>query len=108
MSGDHDCDCDCVVDVNTESGSSRGNSGGGCFIATAAYGSPLEHQVVLLQEFRDNVLSHSAVGRNFIELYYKFSPSVADRIKLNNSARFITRGLLYPIVTAVKFLKIVR
>jgi hypothetical protein len=49
VSDDYDgCDCDCVVDVNTESGSSRGNSGGGCFIATAAYGSYAEPNVLIL------------------------------------------------------------
>ena len=56
--------------------------GGGCLIATAAYGSELAPQVQLLREIRDNQLmnteSGSAFMSSFNEAYYSFSPYIAD------------------------------
>ncbi len=48
-----------------------------CFIATAAYGSYLHKYVVVLKDFRDNVLKQYSLGRKFIDLYYTHSPRVA-------------------------------
>lgn len=56
-------------------------SNGGCYIATAVYGSYDAPQVMVLRSFRDNTLAHSAFGRLFIKVYYKFSPPIADRLK---------------------------
>jgi hypothetical protein len=56
--------------------------GGGCLIATAAYGTELSSQVQLLREIRDNVLLDTQSGTAFMagfnQFYYSFSPSVAD------------------------------
>ncbi|HET9693687.1 MAG TPA: CFI-box-CTERM domain-containing protein, partial [Steroidobacteraceae bacterium] len=75
----------------------------GCFIATAAYGSPLEPHVQVLRDFRDRHLRRSAAGRAFIELYYRYSPPVAGVIARHASLRLVTRALLTPIVLAVEF-----
>jgi uncharacterized repeat protein (TIGR02543 family) len=68
--------------------------GGACFIATAAYGSPTAEQLDVLREFRDVVLLESAVGSQFVNLYYKLSPPVADFISGNSLLRTMVRELL--------------
>ncbi len=56
--------------------------GGGCLIATAAYGSELAPQVQFLREIRDNTLLSTDSGTSFMagfnQFYYSFSPAVAD------------------------------
>jgi hypothetical protein len=78
-------------------------SGGGCFIATAAYGTPAARQIDILREFRDDVLLKSAVGSQFVALYYRTSPPVADFIAGNEFLRTLVRELLVdPIVWVVE------
>ena len=61
---------------------SEEKEGGGCLIATAAYGSELAPQVQMLREIRDNQLMNTESGSAFMstfnELYYTFSPTIAD------------------------------
>lgn len=75
---------------------------GWCFIATAAYGSPLAGEVVLLQSFRDNCLSRHALGEKFIQAYYRFSPPLASQISRHKVLKSMTRLLLFPVILAVK------
>jgi hypothetical protein len=80
--------------------SSGGGGGGGCFIATAAFGSALEPRVVTLREFRDVYLLPSHSGRAFVELYYAFSPPMADVIAADEGLRIGARAVLAPVVAA--------
>lgn len=53
----------------------------GCYIATAVYGSYEAPEVMVLRQFRDEILQKTAMGRLFVKLYYRFSPYVAERLK---------------------------
>jgi hypothetical protein len=76
---------------------------GGCFIATAAYGTPTGKQIDLLREFRDVVLLRSTVGSQFVALYYQVSPPIADFIAGNELLTTLVRELLVdPIVWVVR------
>jgi len=71
---------------------------GGCFIATAAYGSPLHPYVKILRDFRDTYLMPSKFGRALVDLYYKYSPFVADLIAKQNALKAAVRLNLIPLV----------
>lgn len=82
--------------------SSAGSSGGGgCFIATAAWGSPMEPEVRLLRRFRDSVLLESVAGRGFVRMYYKWSSAAAQFIGRSAPLRGAVRFLLVPVVMGV-------
>jgi len=82
--------------------SSGSSGGGGCFIATAAYGSCLAPEVSALREFRDRVLLKHELGKSFIEWYYRLSPPAAAFIADHESLKIAVRLGLTPVVYAVK------
>lgn len=53
----------------------------GCFVATVVYGSYDHPDVLVLRQFRDDILQHYAWGRCFISWYYENGPSWADSIR---------------------------
>jgi len=71
---------------------------GGCFIATAAYGTPLAEEIQVLRQFRDEYLLTNTVGRLFVSLYYEGSPPLAHLISKHEGLKAITRVVLEPIV----------
>jgi hypothetical protein len=74
-----------------------GAGGGGCFIATAAYGSNMDRHVKILIEFRDKRLVTNPIGRGIVDAYYTLSPPVASHLHKHPSARAVVRYALIPI-----------
>ena len=84
-------------------GDGGGDDGGGCFVATAAYGSYLDSHVMVLREFRDNILLTNSAGTKFVELYYEYSPPIADVIAGNKVLKIATRVALTPLVFGLEY-----
>ena len=70
----------------------------GCFIATAAYGSPLADEVDSLRHLRDRYLLTNPIGRVFVATYYSLSPPLANVIAGNERLRAHARELVAPLV----------
>jgi len=71
---------------------------GGCFIATAAFGSVMEPHVTILRKFRDKFLMTNRLGNTFIRMYYIYSPDLADFIVTHDRLRTMVRLSLIPVV----------
>ena len=76
--------------------------GGGCYIATAVYGSYDAPEVLVLRQFRDNILSATALGRLFIKIYYRLSPPIANRLKNAKHINGFVRSILDKWVNNLK------
>ncbi len=81
----------------------------GCFIATAAYGSPLAPQVQFLRELRDQVLRKTNWGHRFFEeyweYYYQISPAIAARMEQDPQLKGIVQwSIVTPMVNYLKLL----
>jgi predicted amidophosphoribosyltransferase len=74
-----------------------------CFVATAVYGSEISPEVIILRQYRDDILLNSLFGQIFIALYYRFSPSFARWIQNKFFLkRTIKRGLDFLVNVIVK------
>ena len=71
---------------------------GGCFIATAAYGTPMAEEIQILRDFRDGYLLTNPVGKALVEFYYRLSPPMAEFITEHPSLKPIVRAGLAPAV----------
>ena len=84
--------------------------GGGCLIATAAYGSEMAPQVQLLREIRDQKIMTSDVGMSFMsgfnEVYYSFSPHVADYERQNPAFKELVRAAITPMVSTLSVMSL--
>jgi hypothetical protein len=73
-----------------------------CFVATAAYGSPLADEIWALRRFRDRYLMTNPAGRAFVDTYYAVGPYAADIIAEHPWMRTTTRILLTPLVALAR------
>lgn len=78
-------------------GAAAGGSGGGCFIATAAFGSYQERHVRILRQFRDTFLLTNIPGKALVEWYYRHSPKYAAMITGSPGLRAMARTALLPV-----------
>ena len=69
-----------------------------CFIATAAYGTPMAQEIQILREFRDGYLLTNPAGQTLVDLYYSVSPPVAEFITAHPNLKSIVRAGLLPAV----------
>ena len=72
-----------------------------CFIATAAYGTPISEEIDVLRQFRDEVLLNNPAGRTFVATYYKLSPPLAAFISRHQSLRAVVRECLVNPAVAI-------
>ena len=97
-----------IADVNAASTSITMNDnyfitanfweGDPCFIATAAYSTPMAEEIQILREFRDEYLLTNPLGRALVDFYYKVSPSIAEFITKHPILKTIVRVGLLPAV----------
>ena len=84
-------------------------NGGGCLIATAAYGSELSPQVQLLREIRDNQLLNTESGTSFMntfnDVYYSFSPVIADLERESPIFKEIVKISLTPMLSSLSIME---
>jgi C1A family cysteine protease len=71
---------------------------GNCFIATAAFGSPMAGQVEILRQFRDRYLLTHHPGQKFVAWYYRNGPAAENYIKDKPLAKAAIRVALYPLI----------
>ena len=85
--------------------------GGGCLIATAAFGSEMAPQVQFLREIRDSTVLQTQSGSTFMtgfnQFYYSFSPAVADYERENILFKEAVKLTITPMLTTLAILNYV-
>ena len=93
---------------STEKNSSE-EEGGGCLIATATYGSELAPQVQQLRELRDNQLLQTESGTAFMstfnDIYYSFSPIIADYVRENPYFKEAVKLVITPMINSLTIME---
>jgi hypothetical protein len=92
----------CVLD--------QGLGGGGCLIATATFGSELAPQVQQLRELRDNILMQTDSGSVFMggfnQIYYLFSPTIADWERQNPAFKEAVKLFITPMISSLSIMNL--
>ena len=98
-----------VVEEPAAAPQESSEEGGGCLIATAAYGSELAPQVQMLREIRDNQLMNTESGSAFMttfnEAYYSFSPYIADLERESPVFKEIVKAGLTPMISTLSIME---
>ena len=81
---------------------------GGCLIATATYGSEMATEVQQLRELRDNQLLQTASGTQFMtmfnDVYYSFSPIIADYERENPLFKEVVKIAITPMLSSLSLM----
>jgi hypothetical protein len=98
--------------ISLESASQNNSSqteGGGCLIATATYGSEMSQQVQQLRELRDNQLLQTESGTAFMgtfnDIYYSFSPIIADYERENPYFKEAVKLAITPMISTLSLME---
>jgi len=85
------------------------SGGGGCLIATATYGSEMSQQVQQLRELRDNQLLQTESGTAFMgtfnDIYYSFSPIIADYERENPYFKEAVKLAITPMISSLSLME---
>jgi hypothetical protein len=92
-----------VGSVGGSGASASSSSSGGCFIATATYGSSLDPHINVLRDFRDRYLLTNSLGQAFVSYYYRYSPPVAAFIEKHETVKTAARWMLAPVVYSMEY-----
>ena len=87
-----------TLDPGPATSPTSGGGGGGCFIATAAYGSPMGSRLQIFRDFRDKYMLTNPIGRILTDFYYRHSPRYASILKKHDTWRMLVRLSLMPIL----------
>ena len=83
--------------------------GGGCLIATATYGSEMALEVQQLRELRDNQLLNTESGTAFMtgfnQIYYSFSPIIADYERENPYFKEAVKLAITPMISSLSLME---
>ncbi len=90
-----------LVAVGIVSLAEGGDLGGPCFIATAAWGTPLAPEVDRLRAFRDSFLLTGVLGTAAVDVYYRVSPPIADAVAASPALAMMVRIVLIPVLVLV-------
>ncbi len=97
-----------IVESVPDEKESYEESGGGCLIATATFGSELSLQVQQLRELRDNKLLQTETGKSFINsfntFYYSFSPQIADYQRENPIFNEVVKVGITPMLATLSLM----
>ena len=93
----------------TETTSVKSGNGGGCLIATATYGSEMATEVQQLRELRDNQLLQTESGTQFMamfnDVYYSFSPIIADYERENPLFKEVVKIAITPMISSLSLME---
>ena len=98
-----------MISFASDGGDGASTGGGGsssstCFIATAAYGTPMAAEIDTLRAVRDMYLLNNVAGSAFVDTYYRLSPAVADKVAESPMLAALVRALLTPFVLLGKLI----
>ena len=105
----------CVVDTSAQTekvvAEEKSSKGGGCLIATATYGSEMAVEVQQLRELRDHTLLNTESGTQFMgmfnDIYYSFSPVIADYERENPLFKEAVKIAITPMISSLSVLNYV-
>jgi len=85
------------------------DNGGGCLIATATYGSEMATEVQQLRELRDNTLLNTESGTAFMgtfnDIYYSFSPVIADMEREHPMFKEAVKLAITPMISTLSLME---